>query len=126
MALREPVSRQVRRERQPVQDQLREFGRQHLEHPDELIQIRILKEIPLAKLHELRAAHTQAATAQDVQGFLRSPADPEPCAWRSPTSGGGGCTGVVQEYRTVSLLDMAHHPQHQLGPPQKPLPELRN
>ncbi|MFF3364350.1 hypothetical protein [Streptomyces misionensis] len=80
MAFREPVSRQVRRQLQSEQHELREFGRQHLDHPDELIRIRIVKEVPLPQRRQLRATDIQAAVAQRVKNFFRSPADPEPRA----------------------------------------------
>ncbi|NED38000.1 hypothetical protein G3I64_36830 [Streptomyces sp. SID8499] len=80
MAFREPVSRQMRRQLQSKHNKLGEFGRQHLDHPDELIRIRIIKEVPLPQLRQLRATDIQAAVAQRVQNLLRSPADPEPRA----------------------------------------------
>jgi glucose-6-phosphate-specific signal transduction histidine kinase len=80
MAFREPVSRHVRRQLQPENDELREFGRQHLDHSDELIRIGIVKEVHLPQLRQLRATDIQAAVAQRVQNFFRSPADPEPRA----------------------------------------------
>ncbi|MFI1836333.1 hypothetical protein [Streptomyces olivaceoviridis] len=80
MAFRQPVRWQMRRQLQSKNDELREFGRQHLDHPDELIRIRIVKEVPLPQLRQLRATDIQAAVAQRVQNFFRSPADPEPRA----------------------------------------------